>query len=187
MEQRQLDDWGKAWSRVLREADASTVVLSALLTVLAREHDQFHSSVLRRFKITHAEYVVLATLRVMEPPRSSPKHLGRTVRQTTAGITRTVDRLERAGLVARTPAPGDRRSLFVELTPAGVAMAERLVRVEMVAHEALLKSFAPTQRRQLREALRLLGEAYDAHRVARSATLRSDQDGQHTRKRRAVL
>jgi DNA-binding MarR family transcriptional regulator len=38
----------------------------------------------------------------------------------TSGITRVVDRLERAGLVSRTPCTEDRRSSFAQLTEAGV-------------------------------------------------------------------
>ncbi|HJT04354.1 MAG TPA: MarR family transcriptional regulator [Pseudonocardiaceae bacterium] len=37
----------------------------------------------------------------------------------TSGITRIVDRLERAGLVCRTRCPADRRSCFAVLTSAG--------------------------------------------------------------------
>lgn len=38
---------------------------------------------------------------------------------TTSGITRLVDRLERAGLVRRVACPSDRRGLFAELTEVG--------------------------------------------------------------------
>ncbi|GAA1997463.1 MarR family winged helix-turn-helix transcriptional regulator [Catenulispora subtropica] len=37
----------------------------------------------------------------------------------TSGVTRLVDRLEKAGLVERQTAPGDRRGTFAELTEAG--------------------------------------------------------------------
>ena len=39
-------------------------------------------------------------------------------------VTNAVDRLEAAGLVARTPHPTDRRATLVELSPAGLALAE---------------------------------------------------------------
>jgi MarR family transcriptional regulator, organic hydroperoxide resistance regulator len=41
-------------------------------------------------------------------------------------LTGVLDRLERRGLVARRPNPADRRSVLVELTPAGNAAAERV-------------------------------------------------------------
>lgn len=42
----------------------------------------------------------------------------------TSGITRVVDRLERAGSVHREPAPGDRRSSYAVLTDAGFQQLE---------------------------------------------------------------
>jgi len=42
----------------------------------------------------------------------------------TSGITRVVDRLERAGSVYREPAPGDRRSSYAVLTDAGLQQLE---------------------------------------------------------------
>lgn len=45
----------------------------------------------------------------------------------TSGITRIVDRLERAGLVARQVAPGDRRSSLAVLTTAGVERLDGLL------------------------------------------------------------
>lgn len=42
----------------------------------------------------------------------------------TSGITRVVDRLERAGAVYREPVPGDRRSSYAVLTNAGLQQLE---------------------------------------------------------------
>src|SRR3954447_11924304 len=55
---------------------------------------------------------------------------------TVGGASKTVDRLERSGLVARRPHPTDRRSSVIALTPAGTklhAKAERLVARELDA------------------------------------------------------
>ena len=42
------------------------------------------------------------------------------------GLVRLVDRIERAGLLHRKPAPEDRRGSYVVLTPAGAAMLRRM-------------------------------------------------------------
>jgi MarR family transcriptional regulator, organic hydroperoxide resistance regulator len=55
---------------------------------------------------------------------------------TVGGASKTVDRLERTGLVARRPHPSDRRSSVIALTPAGVtthAEAQRLIAAELDA------------------------------------------------------
>ena len=46
---------------------------------------------------------------------------------TTGGVTRLVDRMVEAGLVARENCPSDRRSIYVVLTPAGQAVLDRAV------------------------------------------------------------
>ena len=46
---------------------------------------------------------------------------------TTGGVTRLVDRMVEAGLVARQNCPSDRRSIYVVLTPEGQAVLDRAV------------------------------------------------------------
>src|SRR5690606_27475761 len=54
-----------------------------------------------------------------------------------SGLTRLIDRIEGEGLVARTAVPGDRRSLYVTLTPTGESLVEKarpVVRDSVEAH-----------------------------------------------------
>jgi DNA-binding MarR family transcriptional regulator len=51
---------------------------------------------------------------------------------TRSGITRLVDRIEKAGFVRREQVPGDRRGVFVILEPAG----ERILVSAMARHRA---------------------------------------------------
>lgn len=50
---------------------------------------------------------------------------------TSGGVTRLVDRMERAGLVERRPCPSDRRVQYVSLTDAGREMLERATEVHL--------------------------------------------------------
>jgi len=50
---------------------------------------------------------------------------------TTGGVTRLVDRMVEAGLVARRNCPNDRRSVHVVLTPDGEAVLDRAVRAHV--------------------------------------------------------
>ncbi len=53
--------------------------------------------------------------------------LSSNVALTTGGVTRLVDRMAEAGLVARQNCPSDRRSIHVVLTPEGRAVLERAI------------------------------------------------------------
>lgn len=74
---------------------------------------------------------------------------------TPSGLTRAVDRLERAGLVERAPCPSDRRGSYAALTPAGLARVRAAVgphlgHVDKVLTDALTVS----EREQLTNLLR---------------------------------
>ena len=79
-----------------------------------------------RFGISRGEFDVLATLRRSgEPYTLSPRRLSETLMLTTGGMTGRLDKLERAGLLRRSPDPHDRRGLQVTLTEQGLARDRR--------------------------------------------------------------
>ena len=59
--------------------------------------------------------------------RLTMSRLSTEVALTTGGVTRLVDRMAEAGLVARQNCPNDRRSVHVVLTPEGHSVLERAV------------------------------------------------------------
>ena len=59
--------------------------------------------------------------------RLTMSRLSADVALTTGGVTRLVDRMVEAGLVARENCPSDRRSIYVVLTPEGQAVLDRAV------------------------------------------------------------
>lgn len=59
--------------------------------------------------------------------RLTMSRLSSDVALTTGGVTRLVDRMEDAGLVARQNCPSDRRSVHVVLTPEGHAILGRAI------------------------------------------------------------
>ncbi len=59
--------------------------------------------------------------------RLTMSRLSTDVALTTGGVTRLVDRMVEAGLVARQNCPSDRRSIHVVLTPEGRAVLDRAV------------------------------------------------------------
>jgi DNA-binding MarR family transcriptional regulator len=59
--------------------------------------------------------------------RLTMSRLSADVALTTGGVTRLVDRMVEAGLVAREACPSDRRSIYVVLTPQGQAILDQAV------------------------------------------------------------
>lgn len=111
--------------------------------------------------LTHAEYQVLGILRGVGA--RSPTQLARSVGQTTAGMTKTLDRLERGHLVARGSHPSDRRRVEVSLTDAGASRTDALQRDELAAQAHMLSDLGPDRQELLRELLdRVIEQLVDA-------------------------
>lgn len=112
----------------------------------------------RRCGIRHAVFEVL--LKLSGATGAGPHTMGDLAGElilTSGGMTRIIDRMVRAGLVRREPAPGDRRRQLVELTDAGRAKLDEALRVHA---ETLREHFAgpltDDQRHVLVDALRTL-------------------------------
>ncbi|MEZ0075557.1 MarR family winged helix-turn-helix transcriptional regulator [Planotetraspora sp. GP83] len=90
--------------------------------------------------------------------------LARAAGVSSRNVTGLVDTLERDGLVRRVPAPGDRRSVLAEITPAGRAWIEAFRRPSQLAMRAMFRGFTPEELVLFRDmCLRL---ATNQHRLA---------------------
>jgi DNA-binding MarR family transcriptional regulator len=76
--------------------------------------------------ITPQQYNVLRILRGAGPDGLPTLTIGERMIEQTPGVTRLVDRLERKGLVARTPCPKDRRRVFCRITDKGLGLLKEL-------------------------------------------------------------
>lgn len=116
-----------------------------------------------RFGIGRGEFDVLATLRRSgEPFTLTPKQLSDTLMLTTGGMTGRLDKLEKAGLITRTPDATDRRSLQAGLTPAGRELIDEAVGAGLEVQRAVLSALPPTDRERLGALLRDLLAATSA-------------------------
>ena len=71
-------------------------------------------------------YDVLAALRDAPERALRQVELAERVLLSNSGLSRLIDRIERGGLVRRRPCETDRRSFYVQLTPEGAEMLERM-------------------------------------------------------------
>lgn len=76
--------------------------------------------------ITPQQYNVLRILRGAGSDGIPTLTIGERMIEQTPGVTRLVDRLERKGLVARTPCPKDRRRVFCRITAKGLDLLKEL-------------------------------------------------------------
>ena len=76
--------------------------------------------------ITPQQYNVLRILRGAGADGLPTLSIGERMIEQTPGVTRPVDRLERKGLVARTPCPKDRRRVFCKITTKGLELLQAL-------------------------------------------------------------
>ncbi|MDT9685862.1 MarR family winged helix-turn-helix transcriptional regulator [Streptomyces sp. TRM76323] len=116
------------------------------------------------FGISRGEFDVLATLRRSgEPYTLSPRQLSATLMLTTGGMTGRLDKLERAGLLGRSPDPHDRRALRVTLSERGLRVVDEAVAAGLaVQREALEAALDEREAEQLTGLLRKLLHATGA-------------------------
>ena len=86
--------------------------------------ERFSGESVRRCGLTHAQFDIIATLGNTEG--MSYKELGERTLITKGTLTGVIERLEQKGLVARCRSGEDKRSFYVSLTEAGVAMFEQV-------------------------------------------------------------
>jgi DNA-binding MarR family transcriptional regulator len=82
--------------------------------------------------------------------RKVAERLGAPVSTTSSAL----DRLENRALIARKRKPGDRRSVYIELTATGRKLVARLLAAQVEACRAMLSPLSPDEREEL---IRLTG------------------------------
>ena len=102
-----------------------------LMGLIVRTHRRLTDSLGRELEqnigIPLVFFDVLIHVGAAPDRRLTMSRLSTDVALTTGGVTRLVDRMAEAGLVARENCPSDRRSIYVVLTPEGQAVLDRAV------------------------------------------------------------
>ncbi|MEV0633879.1 MarR family winged helix-turn-helix transcriptional regulator [Streptomyces sp. NPDC050619] len=98
--------------------------------------------------ISHLMFEVLLILGRAGGPGMSMRAIGQERVLTTGGVTRLVDRMEAAGLVARDEDPGDRRGRLVRLTQLGEETVVRAARLHVENVQRHFLDALPAERRE---------------------------------------
>ena len=151
-------DWAlAAWRKERPELDTSAKAVTQRLGRGSYLFERALERALADLGLNTQELYVLGVLRRAGAPyRMSPTAIARTLLLTTASVTHRVDRLQAAGLVARTPDPADRRGVLVGLTASGVELADRAVDVLVAVEHRTLDGLTASERRELARLLRRL-------------------------------
>ncbi|MFJ4831781.1 MarR family winged helix-turn-helix transcriptional regulator [Streptomyces sp. NPDC088747] len=145
------------WASVRPDLDTAAMEVFGRIYRLSRAVGDRTEKAYAPFGISRGEFDVLATLRRADAPYTlSPRQLSATLMMTTGGMTGRLDKLERAGLLRRSPDPHDRRGLQVTLTDEGLRLIDRAVGAGLAVQTEALSSLDDEQAGQLADLLRQL-------------------------------
>ncbi|MCX3059163.1 MarR family winged helix-turn-helix transcriptional regulator [Streptomyces beihaiensis] len=153
-----VDEIVGQWHEVRPDLETTPMEIYGRIYRLARSMGDRIETTYARLGISRGEFDVLATLRRSgEPYRLSPRQLSATLMLTTGGMTGRLDKLERRGMIRRSPDPHDRRGLRVTLTDEGLALVDEAVVAGLgVQKSALEQALDGAQAEQLAGLLRTL-------------------------------
>ena len=145
------------WAAVRPDLDTAAMEVFGRIFRLARAMGDRMEKAYVPHGISRGEFDVLATLRRSDEPYTlSPRELSATLMLTTGGMTGRLDKLERAGLLRRSPDPHDRRGLQVTLTEKGLALIDAAVGSGLATQTAALSGLDGEDADQLAGLLRKL-------------------------------
>lgn len=145
------------WARERPDLDVSPMGVVGRIFRLSHLLQQAVQEVFSSYGLHRGEFDVLATLRrAGKPHRLTPTGLSDALMVSSGGMTNRLDRLEKAGLVARQPDPGDRRGSLVGLTDEGFNLVDEAVTEHVANEQRLLSALVDAQQDELAALLRKL-------------------------------
>lgn len=125
--------------------------LGALLMRLLREVTRREQPLLDRAGLPMWDYVILSAL--SRGDASTQAELSAATGRDKTRLIDNLDRLERRGLVTRTPDPADRRNRIVSLTADGRRVRRQCHAAIRAMEEELLAGLSPSERAAFEDAL----------------------------------
>lgn len=147
-----------SWRASRPDLDVTPLLVTGRILRAARLIQKRLDEVASRHGLSHkGDLDVLTHLRRIGPPhQADPSGLARSGLITTAGMTARLDRLEAAGLLARSPHPVDRRSVIITATPLGLTVADAAFADILEVQGALTQALDARASAQVAAALRRL-------------------------------
>jgi len=152
-----VDDVVEQWGLERPEIDVSPMQVVGRVSRAAALLDRRIAKRLATFDLQPGEFDVLATLlRSGAPHRLPVGRLTSHTMVTPGAVSHRLNRLEDRGLIQRSTEPTNRRSVNVQLTPAGRDLVDAALPAHVENEDSLLAPLDVDQRRQLASLLRTL-------------------------------
>lgn len=173
------------WAATRPELDVSPIAVIARVFRLGAELQPRLDAVLGRHGVRSGDFAVLATLVRVGEPNLTQCRLGRELGLTPGTISVRLNRLERAGLIARERGSEDQRQTLIALTRKGRALFEACVADHLANSRELVSALDATERELLAGLLgQLLAGLERRPGPRRAAASRSDRTKEVTHARR---
>ena len=145
------------WGEERPDVDVAGLAVVVRIQHLAKALTDHAGRALEPLDLTLWEYDVLSALRRQGAPyRMAASNLARASLLSSGAMTHRINRLEQAGLVARSPDAEDRRAVLVGLTSRGVALIDAAIEARTLAANQSLAPLDAAERNALARLLRKL-------------------------------
>ncbi|MCY0916648.1 MULTISPECIES: MarR family winged helix-turn-helix transcriptional regulator [unclassified Streptomyces] len=152
-----VDAIAAQWYAVRPDLDTAPMAVFGRIYRITKAMGDEMERTYNRYGISRGEFDVVATLRRSGIPYTlSPRQLSATLMLTTGGMTGRLDKLEKAGLLTRSPDPHDRRGLHVTITDRGLTLIDEAVTAGLEVQRAALTGLDPQEVEVLTGLLRKL-------------------------------
>ncbi|GGK72209.1 MarR family winged helix-turn-helix transcriptional regulator [Amphritea balenae] len=152
------------WQREMPELDLLPMEVVARLGTATRLISRdYLNPFFKNHGLQQGEFDVLATLRRSGSPYELvPTQLFEALMISSGGMTNRLDRLEKAGSIARKPNPEDRRGTLVALTEEGLELINRIFPLHVENEAKALTTLSKKEQQTLQGLLEKLLDGLDA-------------------------
>jgi DNA-binding MarR family transcriptional regulator len=153
----------EAWADRDPRVDARPLAVVGRLLLCAHHCRQEIATALRPFGLSFGDFDVINTLRRRgDEDGANPSDLAASSLITTGAMTARLHRLERAGLIKRTPDRADGRAVRVRLTARGEKVAIEALDAVIAADRVFLRGLPPSEHELMAALLRQLLAPYES-------------------------
>jgi DNA-binding MarR family transcriptional regulator len=155
------------WQRERPDLDPAPLQVVGRILRLGQLLKRDLDRALEGYELSVPGFSVLAALRRSGHPYAlTPTSLSKTVLLTSGAMTNRIDRLERAGLVDRVRSKVDRRSVLVQLTPAGLRRIDQALPAWFESAESAVCLLSTRDEQQIARLLRKLSSKLEVESSA---------------------